>query len=120
MIYNAAGITARDRLVFPFSFGPFIGFWGAFESAQELGNFVMPTGGMSTTARLRTIIDHDITVFCCTPTYALRMAEVATEEQIDIAASAVKALIVAGEPGGAIPSTRSRIESALKPPKITE
>ncbi|MCH8963503.1 MAG: AMP-binding protein [Planctomycetes bacterium] len=112
MIYKAAGITARDRLMFPFSFGPFIGFWGAFESAQDLGNFVMPTGGMSTTARLRTVIDHEITVLCCTPTYALRMAEVATEEGIDIAASAVTALIVAGEPGGAIPSTRSRIESA--------
>ena len=112
VIYNAAGITARDRMLFPFSFGPFIGFWGAFESAQNLGSFVMPAGGMSTPARLRTIVDHGITVICCTPTYALRLAEVAAEERIDIAASTVKSLLVAGEPGGAIPNTRSRIESA--------
>ena len=114
-IYRAAGLTAEDRLMFPFSFGPFIGFWGAFESAQDLGNFVLPTGGMSTTARLRTMIDHDITVICCTPTYALRMAEVAGQERIDLAAvrpRRIKALIVAGEPGGNIPGTRSRIESA--------
>lgn len=111
-IYAAAGITDADRLVFPFSFGPFVGFWGAFEASVALGRFVLAAGGMSTTARLRYIFDNEATVVCCTPTYALRMAEVAAEEGIDLTASPVRALIVAGEPGGSIVATKHRIESA--------
>ena len=55
------------------------------------------------------------TVVCCTPTYALRLAEVAGEERrsgCSLAASGVRVLIVAGEPGGSIPATRQRIERA--------
>ena len=51
-----------------------------------------------------------MTVLCCTPTYALRMAEVAPGEGIDLSASKVRTIIVAGEPGGSIPATRSLIE----------
>ena len=111
-IYLLAGLTEHDRLFFPFSFGPFIGFWAAFEGASRLGNFVIAGGGMSTTIRLNAMIENEATVVCCTPTYALRMAEVAAQEGIDLKESSVRMLIVAGEPGGAIPATRSRIESA--------
>jgi len=112
VIYRAAGLRDDDRLVFPFSFGPFVGFWGAFESAAALGNFCLPAGGMTTQSRLAYLLDHEVTIVCCTPTYALRMAEVAGEMGLDLASSAVRGLIVAGEPGGNIPATRSRIESA--------
>lgn len=111
-IYLLAGLTKHDRLFFPFSFGPFIGFWAAFEGASRLGNFVIAGGGMSTEIRLHAMIENEATVVCCTPTYALRMAEVAAQEGIDLRESSVRMLIVAGEPGGAIPATRSRIESA--------
>jgi len=110
IIFRAAGLTAADRLMFPFSFGPFIGFWSAFESAVALGNLCLPAGGMTTKARLRFLLDHDVTIVCCTPTYALRMAEVAAQEGIDLVGSPVRALIVAGEPGGNIPATRAAIE----------
>jgi phenylacetate-CoA ligase len=109
-IYAIAGVSAADRLFFAFSFGPFIGFWSAFESANRLGYFSLPGGGMSSGARLRFLLDNRITVVLCTPTYALRLAEVAQEEGIDLAACAVRALIVAGEPGGSVPTTRARIE----------
>ncbi len=112
IIFSAAGIGPHDKLAFPFSFGPFVGFWGAFEAAASLGLFVIPAGGMATTARLKMILENQVTVICCTPTYAVRMVEVAAEEGIDIANSAVRAFIVAGEPGGHIPATRLRIESA--------
>ncbi|MFQ5412886.1 MAG: phenylacetate--CoA ligase family protein [Phycisphaerae bacterium] len=112
IIYAAAGVTAADRFLFPFSFGPFIGFWGAFERAAAAGHLCLPAGGMSTAARLRFMIDHGITVVCCTPTYALRMAHVAAQEGIDLRPTAVRALIVAGEPGGSIPATRARLEDA--------
>lgn len=111
-IYLLAGLNKYDRLFFPFSFGPFIGFWAAFEGAMRLGNFVIAGGGMTTSIRLQAMIENEATVVCCTPTYALRMAEVAAEEGIDLKESSVRMLIVAGEPGGAIPATRSIIESA--------
>lgn len=111
-VFAAAGVRPGDRLLFPFSFGPFLGFWSAFESATAMGLFCVPAGGMSTTARLRMILDNEVTVVLCTPTYALRLADAAAEEGIDLAGSRVRALIVAGEPGGSVPATRHRIESA--------
>ena len=54
------------------------------------------------------------TVVCCTPTYALRLAEVAAAERTErpLSESSVRVLIVAGEPGGSIPATRERIEQS--------
>jgi phenylacetate-CoA ligase len=111
-IYAAAQIQPGDRLMFPFSFGPFVGFWAAFEGAAALGHLAIAGGGMTTSARLKMMIDNQVAAICCTPTYALRMAEVAAAEGIDIARSSVKKLIVAGEPGGSVPEVRGRIESA--------
>jgi phenylacetate-CoA ligase len=111
-IYIIAGVGHKDRLFFAFSFGPFFGFWTAFEAATRLGYLCLPAGGMSSAARLRFLLDNRASVMLCTPTYALRLAEVAIEEKIDLASSNVRALIVAGEPGGSIPATRSRIEAA--------
>jgi phenylacetate-CoA ligase len=106
------GLLPADRLFFPFSFGPFIGFWAAFEGACRLGNLSLSGGGMTTAARLRFLQENRATVVACTPTYALHMAEVAAAEGIDLRASPVRALVVAGEPGGSVPGTRRRIESA--------
>ncbi|GJM24417.1 MAG: coenzyme F390 synthetase [Phycisphaerae bacterium] len=111
-VLEGAGVTAADRVVFPFSFGPFVGFWSAFDAACERGCMCLPAGGMSSIARLKYIADNEATVVCCTPTYALRLAEVAAAEGVDLSAMPVRALIVAGEPGGSIPATRERIETA--------
>jgi phenylacetate-CoA ligase len=112
VMFRLAGLRPVDRLFFAFSFGPFLGFWTAFEAASRLGFLCLPAGGMSSSARLRFLLDNEATIVLCTPTYALRLAEVATDEGIDLASSAVRALIVAGEPGGNIPATRQRIEAA--------
>ncbi|MSU58055.1 MAG: phenylacetate--CoA ligase family protein [Pedosphaera sp.] len=106
-IFRAAGVNAGDRVMFAFSFGPFLGFWLAFESAARLGCLCLPGGGMSSEARARMIFDHRATVLCCTPTYAIRLGEVARAAG---AKSEIKTIIVAGEPGGSIPGTRKRIE----------
>lgn len=110
-IYQHIGLRPEDIVAFPFSFGPFIGFWAAFEGAVRQGNLCLAMGGLSSETRLRHIVEHECTVVCCTPTYALRLAEVAKSEGIDLAGSAVRALIVAGEPGGAVPGIRTRIEA---------
>lgn len=109
-IFSAAGAHAGDRVYFAFSFGPFIGFWLAFESASKIGCLCVPGGGLSSAARLQAIIDNGIDIVCCTPTYALRLAEVALEEKIDLKRARVRLLVVAGEPGGSIPSVRARLQ----------
>jgi phenylacetate-CoA ligase len=109
-VLRASGIGPDDRIFFAFSFGPFLGFWTAFEAGVRQGCLCLPGGGMSSAARLRAILDNGVTVLCCTPTYAVRLGEVAGEESIRLADSRVKAIVVAGEPGAGIPATRARIE----------
>src|SRR6185369_313120 len=108
-ILQVSGARPDDRLYFAFSFGPFIGFWLAFEAASRLGCLCVPGGGLSSAARLKAILDLRITMLLCTPTYAIRLAEVAAEEKMDLSASSVRTLIVAGEPGGSIPAVRARL-----------
>lgn len=109
-VLRSSGIGPEDRIFFAFSFGPFLGFWTAFEAGIREGCLCLPGGGMSSAARLRAILDNEVTVLCCTPTYALRMGEVAAEEGISLSESRVRTIIVAGEPGAGIPATRARIE----------
>ena len=111
-LFPQMGMVAADIFFFPFSFGPFLGFWTAFEAAARAGHLCLPGGGLTSTARLRFLLDHRATIVVCTPTYALHLAEVAASDGIDLAGSPVRAMIVAGEPGGSIPATRARIEAA--------
>lgn len=113
-VYRQAGIgPARgDRIFFAFSFGPFIGFWLAFQAAERIGCLCIPGGALGSAARLRLMIDSGATVLCCTPTYALRLAEAAREEGVSLKSTRIRTLIVAGEPGGSIPGVRQRIADA--------
>ena len=108
-VYHSAGITPWSRVFFAFSFGPFLGFWTAFDAASRIGCLCIPGGALTTVARLQLMIDAEADVLCCTPTYALRLAQVAAEEGMDAAHFSVGTVIVAGEPGGSIPSIRERI-----------
>jgi phenylacetate-CoA ligase len=112
-IYPAAGVGPADRVFCAFSFGPFIGFWSAFCGAERLGAMVISGGAMTTEQRARAILDLGVTTLCCTPTYALRLAEVGRQLGLDLAASAVKAVICAGEPGASVPATRELIGRAF-------
>jgi phenylacetate-CoA ligase len=114
----AAGVEPADHVYFAFSFGPFIGFWLAFESAARLGCLCIPGGGLSSAGRLRAIIDNKVTVLCCTPTYALHLAQTAAEQQLDWRNTRVKTLIVAGEPGGSVPAVRARLSELWGGAKI--
>ena len=111
-VLDAASITSNDRVFMAFSFGPFIGFWSAHEAVTSRAALAIPGGGLSSEARLDLILRSNATALFCTPTYALRLAEVAAQNGVNIADSAVTRIVVAGEPGGSIPSVRGRIENA--------
>jgi phenylacetate-CoA ligase len=111
-VYRAAGVTERDTAFFAFSFGPYVSHWAALDGARRLGVRCLPGGGMSSLQRVQAILDHRATVVLSTPTYALRLAEVARENGLDLASGAVRATIHAGEPGASVPHVRGCIESA--------
>jgi phenylacetate-CoA ligase len=111
-VLDAADITPEDRVVMAFSFGPFIGFWSAFDAAVRRGCLMVPCGGMSTLARLELIRTSQASVVFCTPSYALHMAEVAAERKIDVAEWGVRKLVLSGEPGASVNAIRERIEAA--------
>lgn len=111
-VFKSVGVTSSDRVFFAFSFGPFIGFWSAYEGGNQIGAFCIPGGGMSSYQRLTAILTHEVSVLVCTPTYALHLAEVAEQEGINIAESTVKTTIHAGEPGASLPGTKERIGAA--------
>ncbi len=112
-VYRAAGVTSADRAFFCFSFGPFIGFWSAFAGAERIGALCVSGGAQSTSERVASIVASGATVLLSTPTYALRLAEAAREGGVDLARSALRVAIHAGEPGASIPATRDRIEREL-------
>ncbi len=111
-LYRLMPLLPEDRCCFPFSFGPFLGFWAGFEAAVQEGRFAVAAGGMSSEARLKLIADNRVTVVGCTPTYALRLSEVAATQGIELAALGVKTILVAGEPGGQVPAIRDCIAEA--------
>ena len=111
-VYQAAGVGRDDVVFLAFGFGPFIGFWSAYEGAKRLGALTVPGGTMTSLERLNVIQELGATVLVCTPSYALRLAEVAQEQGMDLQESSVRVTIHAGEPGASIPATRTRIEQA--------
>ena len=111
-VLRGAGIGPEDRVFFPFSFGLFVGFWAGFEGARSLGCLVIPGGGQDSAQRLAAIEALGATALCCTPSYALHLAEVARGRRVELAKLGVKTTVHAGEPGAGIPSVRARIEEA--------
>ena len=86
---------------------PFIGFWSAFDAIVSRGALAIPGGGMGSVARIELLRATRATALFCTPTYALRLAEVAAEHKIDLTRLPVEKIIVAGEPGGSVPTIRA-------------
>ncbi len=109
-VLAGAGVTAADRLFLAFSFGPFIGFWSSVLGAKRIGALLIPGGGYNSVQRLYIMRDLAVTAICCTPTYALRLAEVARENHFDISQIPLRLSIHAGGPGANVPATRKRIE----------
>ncbi|MFM8859253.1 MAG: phenylacetate--CoA ligase family protein, partial [Methylocystis sp.] len=119
-IYSAAKLINEDRLYFAFSFGPFLGFWTAFEAASRLGYMSISGGGKNTQSRIMDIINNRVTILLCTPTYAMRIAEIARLLNIDLRNSSVRLLILAGESGASSPHVRDRISKEWNNARIVD
>jgi phenylacetate-CoA ligase len=111
-VWRGAGVKAGDTAFFPFSFGPFLGFWAGFEAATRMGVRAVPGGGLSSEDRLQLLRHSQSSILCCTPTYALRLAEVGEKINLPVSSLGITKIVVCGEPGGSILEVRQRIEAA--------
>ncbi|MFQ5852084.1 MAG: phenylacetate--CoA ligase family protein [Candidatus Binatia bacterium] len=108
----AHGIRPGDVFYFVFPFGTFMAFWSAYFDALLLGAEVISGGGVDTKTRIRQIHQFRPTVLISTPTYALRLAEVAKETGVDTRATSIRIISTAGEAGSMIPAIRRALEEA--------
>ena len=105
------GVRPGDSVYLAFGYGCFIGFWGAHYACEKIGALVIPGGAQGTEGRVQQIVELGATTLCSTPTYALRLAQEAQRQGIDLPHTArVDKLIVSGEPAGSIPSAKLQLE----------
>ncbi len=115
--FHAFGVRPRDTVFFAFSYASFIGFWGAHYGCEKLGALVIPSGSLPTESRVRLIVENGATTVCATPTYVLRLAEVAREMGIDLRKQGrVDKILLSGEPSGSVPAVRRKIEETWGAP----
>jgi len=109
----AAGGTHRGDIVQnSYGYGLFTGGLGAHYGAELIGASVIPTSGGQTQRQLQIMQDFGATVLCCTPSYALVIAETGKEMGVDWDAMPLKVGFFGAEPWSQ--TMRAEIENALK------
>jgi len=104
------GIQPSDILFVPFAYGLHMAFWGFHTAMERAGVTVIPGGGLSTEERIKNIFEWGATVVCGTPTYILYLGETAKRTGQPLSESDVRIVVLGGEPGANVPSTRRAIE----------
>ncbi len=80
---TAYGATQEDIIQVSYGYGLFTGGLGAHDGASRIGAAVLPTSSGNTSKQLMLMKDLGSTVLCCTPSYALFLAEsIANEPEI--------------------------------------
>ncbi|MEI2778340.1 MAG: AMP-binding protein [Tetrasphaera sp.] len=109
------GIRPSDTVFVGSLFSLYMGSWGALIGAQRLGCRVFPFGAgvAGQTARaVNWLRQSKPTVFYGTPSYALRIAEIARSEGIDPREFGLRVMFFSGEPGAAVASVRKLLEDS--------
>ena len=89
---SAAGAGRQDMVHVAYGYGLFTGGLGAHYGAERIGATVVPSSSGATKRQITFMRDLGATVLCCTPSYALHIAEVAREEGSDFRDKSVMAL----------------------------
>lgn len=69
------GVTSKDVIQVSYGYGLFTGGMGLHYGCEELGAMVIPMSGGNTQRQLMLMRDFGSTVLCCTPSYALYLAD---------------------------------------------
>ena len=96
--FVAAGVTSEDVVQNAYGHGLFTGGLGFHQAATRLACTVVPTSSGLTERQITLMKDFGSNVICCTPSYALTIAERAEEMKIDIKSLPVRVGIFGAEP----------------------
>jgi phenylacetate-CoA ligase len=108
--YAASGIEAGQRIVSTYNAGPFVA-GAALAAFDRLGLCHIPVGTGNTERLMKAIELLRPEAVALTPSYAAHLIEWTQERGIDLAASSVRRVLVAGEPGGGERAFRARLEA---------
>ena len=106
-----AGCGPDSTLQIAYGYGLFTGGLGAHNGGERAGCTVLPMSTGNTKRQVRLMKDFDVDCLCCTPSYALNIAEVAEEEGYDIREFPIHAGILGAEPCSE--ATRAEIEQKM-------
>ncbi len=93
-----ANVSKSDIVQVAYGYGLFTGGLGAHYGAERIGASVIPISGGNTTRQLMLMKDFGSTAICCTPSYALNLAEALQAEGIDPSTLKLKSGIFGAEP----------------------
>ena len=109
--YVAAGLTKNDIIHNAYGYGLFTGGLGAHYGAERLGASVIPMSGGNTKRQIMILQDFGPTAICCTPSYALNLAEQGRAMGVDMTSLKLRVGIFGAEPWS--DAMRREIEEAL-------
>ncbi len=109
--FAAAGLTRNDIIHNAYGYGLFTGGLGAHYGAERLGASVIPMSGGNTKRQIVILQDFGPTAICCTPSYALTLAEAGTEMGVDMQSLKLRVGVLGAEPWSE--TMRTEIESKL-------
>ncbi len=75
----ATGANEKSRVQVSYGYGLFTGGLGAHQGAEKVGAMVIPTSSGNTERQIRFMCDLGSTHLCCTPSYAMYLAETVKE-----------------------------------------
>jgi len=107
---SGAGATRNDVVQNAYGYGLFTGGLGAHYGAMRIGATIIPISSGNTQKQLMLMRDFKSTIFTCTPSYALYMAEQAAEMGIDPRSLGLRAGCFGAEPWSE--NMRKEIEKA--------
>jgi phenylacetate-CoA ligase len=96
--FVAAGLTKNDIIHNAYGYGLFTGGLGAHYGAERLGASVIPMSGGNTKRQIMILQDFGPTAICCTPSYALNLAEQGQAMGVDMRSLRLRVGIFGAEP----------------------
>ena len=94
----AGGVTKDDVVQISFGYGLFTGGFGLHYGAERIGASVIPVSAGNTQRQIMIMQDFRTTALVCTPTYALYLAEVMAEMNVDPKSIALRVGLFGSEP----------------------
>lgn len=109
---TAAGTTPSDYIHVSYGYGLFTGGMGIHYGAEKLGATAIPVSSGNTKRQVQILQDFGSNVLCCTPSYALFIAETLKEMNVDPVELPLRIGIFGAEPWSE--NMRTQLENMLK------